>query len=137
MACTLRRCLLPIRERVNIFGVKVLSHKAPGISVTRKVIEEILGMAIQYKMITDNLLKYVVSEDLKLTEEVVIEISKLNVNSYISQEYSEQILESTDEREDGSLDLYDDEMATVQSCLRSLIESKKVLLKSSISLELH
>lgn len=137
MACTLRRCLLPIRERVNIFGVKVLSHKAPGISVTRKVIEEILGMAIQYKMITDNLLKYVVSEDLKFTEEVVIEISKLNVNSYISQEYSEQILESTDEREDGSLDLYDDEMATVQSCLRSLIESKKVLLKSSISLELH
>ena len=114
-----------------------MSHKAPGISVTRKVIEEILGMAIQYKMITDNLLKYVVSEDLKLTEEVVIEISKLNVNSYISQEYSEQILESTDEREDGSLDLYDDEMATVQSCLRSLIESKKVLLKSSISLELH
>ena len=114
-----------------------MSHKAPEVLVTRKVIEEIMEMAVQYKMVTDNLLKYTLSEDLKYAEEVVMEVSKLNVNSYISQNYSQQILDSANEREDGSLDLYDEEMITVQSCLRSLIESKKALLKSSISLEIH
>ena len=76
-------------------------------------------------------------EKINLSESTLIELTKLNVNSFLFKEYMASIDPMLEEDKDGYLDLTDLEVSNIWKCLSSLTESKKVLLKSSISVEVH
>lgn len=91
-------------------------------------------MASQHSLVSGEVLKL---EELKLSEHVQIELSKLNINSYLFKEYMSSLDPFLEEDADGYLDLTEVEVANIWKCLTALSESKKELIKSSISLEVH
>ena len=91
-------------------------------------------MADRFSLITGDVLK---DKECNLSEEVRIELAKLNVNSYLFREYMLSLDEFLQEDSEGYLMFTDTEIANIWKCLTALSASKKELLKSSISLEIH
>ena len=109
----------------------------PDFSLTRQMIEDFVNLSKMYKSITDQLMKMITSEEVTYPEETVVELTKLNVNAYITHDYVSGLLKISKEKADGTLELFPAEEANVVKCVRSLMESKKTLLESNISLEVH
>jgi len=109
----------------------------PDFSLTRQMIEDFVNLSLRYKSITDELIKFITKEEVVYPEETVVELTKLNVNAYITHDYVSGLLKIAKDRTDGTLELLPAEEANVVKCVRSLIESKKSLLESNISLEVH
>ena len=74
--------------------------------------------------------------DFNLSESVMFELQKMNVNSIIFRDYLDD-LKKVVEVKDDKLTLSDQDIANVWKCLLSVSESKKYLLDASISLEIH
>ena len=91
-------------------------------------------MAEQQSLISGEVMKF---DQLQLSEHVQVELGKLNINSYLFKEYMQSLEPFLNEDESGYLDFTDTEIANIWKCLTALSNSKKELLKSSISLELH
>lgn len=91
-------------------------------------------MADRFSLISGNFFK---DKECTLSEEVRIELAKLNVNSYLFREYMLSLEEFLEEDSEGYLMFTEGEIANIWKCLTALAASKKQLLKSSISLELH
>ena len=95
-------------------------------------------MAKKYKVISDQILNTTRDTNLlDYSQNVLVELAKVSVNSYIFLEYIDSNLNHADVLEDGTLDINDIEMSNVYKCVRSLIDSRIILLDSSISLETH
>lgn len=89
------------------------------------------------KQITECLIRECLSGDLKCAEEVKVELCKLNVNSYIFENYLSELIGLVPGAKDGTLELHEEEVANIYKCVRSVMDSKKALVISNISLELH
>lgn len=100
----------------------------------KKSYEEWKQTASQQSLISTEVAKI---EELKLSEHVQIELGKLSINSYLFKEYMDSLEPFLEVDEDGYLDLTETEIANIWKCLTALSASKKELLKSSISLEVH
>ena len=85
----------------------------------------------------------IISREVPLIEEVLlseftkIELTKLNVNSYLFMDYLNELETFLEEGEDGYLNLTEVEISNIWKCLLAVTTSKKELYKSSISLEIH
>ena len=109
----------------------------PDFSLTREMIEDFVDLSMRYKSITDELIRLISKEEVVYPEETVVELTKLNVNAYITHDYVSGLLKIAKDKADGTLELFPAEEANVVKCVRSLMESKKSLLGSNISLEVH
>jgi len=114
-----------------------LSDNMLDFSLTKKMLKEFEELASRYKKLTDALIKDVETAGMHITDSDLLEISRLNVNCYITQEYISDLLETVHEDRTGSLKLYPQEEANLVKCVRALIESRQSLLDSNISLEIH
>ena len=114
-----------------------MSYKAIKYKLTEQSVQEFEQLATQCRTITEQILRSTREDMLNYSEEVSVELAKLNVNSYIFLEYIKNSISHADVLDDGSLDLDDVEMKNIYKCIRSLIDSKIVLMDASISLELH
>ena len=121
-------------KAVNIFGAEELSFE---IKFTEKSLIEFQKIASQYKAISDELCRMVIYESISYEESVLVEISRIGINSYIFNDFVGRILESVDPNEDGTLDLQEQEVSNIYKCVKALFDSKAKLLESSISMELH
>lgn len=103
------------------------------------VIDEIKEMSERHQSLTGEIIDMIESEDLTLSDEVKLEVTKLNINTYLILDFVKQIKEAQDILQDksGVLILRESEKSDVAKCVRTLVDAKKELLKSSISLELH
>ena len=114
-----------------------MSYKTIEYKLTEQSVQEFEQLATQCRLITEQILTSMREDMLSYSEQVSVELAKLNVNSYIFLEYIKSNISHVDVLEDGSLDLGEVEMKNIYKCIRSLIDSKIVLKDSSISLELH
>ena len=107
------------------------------IRFTAVALAEFKKIAIQYKKISDHLCRMVIYEQISYEEPVLVEISRIGINSYIFEEYLDKIMGFIDPGPDGLVELNDDELANIYKCIKALSDSKLKLLESSISVELH
>lgn len=110
-----------------------MSHKVIKFKFTEKTLKQYKEMSRTNKQITECLLR----EDLKYSEEVRVELCKLNVNSYIFENYLSELIGMVPTAKDGTLELHEEEVTNIYKCVRSVMDSKKALMISNISLELH
>jgi hypothetical protein len=95
---------------------------------------EWLTLSSLLKMMSKELLK---TEEVDYSEDTIIELGKLGVNSHIFLDYLQDLKEVVVEDKDGYLDLREEELENIWKCLLSLATSRKALAKSSVSLEIH
>ena len=101
------------------------------------MLDDFLDLTNRYKVITDEVIKFISGGAYICTEDAIIEMTKLNVNCYITSDYLVKLLEEVSEDSRGVLKATPVQEANVVKCVRSIIESKKLLLTHGISLELH
>lgn len=93
-----------------------------------------IEMSSRFRALSQELLA---TKEVDFSEETIVELGKLGVNSYIFFDYLQDLSKYVQEDEEGYLDLHDKEVENIWKCLLSMSTSKKQLMKSSISLELH
>lgn len=114
-----------------------MSHKVIKFKFTEIALKEYKEMSRTNRQITECLMRECLSGDLKYSEAVKIELCKLNVNSYIFENYLSELIGLVPSTKDGTLKLHEEEVANIYKCIRSVMDSKKALMISNISLELH
>lgn len=107
-------------------------------NVRKSMITELLEMSRQYYKITAELMRPDLDSGLEYGDMIALELAKLNVNSHLSKEWFIELLSNfEDHEEDDVVMLYKTESEQLMKCVTALTESKKILISSSISLELH
>lgn len=106
-------------------------------SITRKMVENFLSDAEKYAMITEEIIKFIAGGTYDCSDATLMELTKLNVNCHISIEYVKKMLEDSTENNKGVLNTNPESEANLVKCVRSLMESRKALKSSGISLEKH
>ena len=104
---------------------------------TLESLDEYLQLSDACRMISQEVSSMITNDQLVASEETMIELAKLNVNSFIFTNYLEEIIINVDTDDDGYVKLFDGETKNIYKCVRSLLDSKVALLKSNISLEIH
>ena len=92
--------------------------------------------AVQCMTCSNEIIKDVLSEKVILSEDVSIELQKINVNCFIFKNYLDD-LRPIVEIKDNKIQLEEEDIANIWKCLLTISESKKFLLDASLSLELH
>ncbi len=107
------------------------------IKFTADALAEFKKKATQYKKISDHLCRMVIYEQISYEEPVLVEISRIGINSYIFEEYLDKIMGFVISGPDELMELNDAELENIYKCIKALSDSKLKLLESSISVELH
>ena len=76
-------------------------------------------------------------EELNISEDTYQELNKMCVNSFIFRNFLDELIGVVEVNEFGELELLEEEIANIWKCLLALSESKKLLKKASLSLEVH
>ena len=101
------------------------------------MVDDFVLMVSQYKVMTDELIRLVSREEWGCTDDMIVEISKLNVNCYITSEYIVNEMKHIEVDEHGVLKTNPTQEANLVKCVRSIMDSKKYLSASNVSLEMH
>ncbi len=79
----------------------------------------------------------VIYEEISYAEPVMVEVSRVGINSFIFKEYLDKIIGFVQPDVDGTVELTNEEVTNIFKCIKALADSKVKLLESSVSLELH